>query len=208
MKRLFDVGVSAVALILTSPIVLAAAVASKVDSPGPAFYVATRVGIGGRTFRIFKIRTMRVSAGGPGVTAGDDPRITRVGRFLRRTKIDELPQLLNVLVGDMSLVGPRPEDPAYVSLYTPEQRGVLSMRPGITGPAVLDFIDEEEVLRGGDAEATYVKTVMPQKLAADLQYVRSASFTGDLRLIGRTFATLLKRTVKRGSAERRQSPPR
>ena len=200
MKRVFDVAVSAAGLVLTSPIILAAAVAVKLESPGSAFYGGTRVGKDGRTFRILKLRTMRPQSGGPAVTAGDDPRITSVGRVLRRTKIDELPQLLNVLKGDMSLVGPRPEDPKYVALYTPEQRNVLTVRPGITGPTVLAFIDEEQVLRGGDPESVYVASVMPQKLAADLRYVKTASFAGDLSILGRTFLAVVARAVRRGSA--------
>jgi lipopolysaccharide/colanic/teichoic acid biosynthesis glycosyltransferase len=199
VKRLFDVAVSTAALVLTSPIVLVSAVAVKLESSGPAFYSGTRVGKDGRTFRIHKLRTMRPSEAGPGVTAGDDPRITTVGRLLRRAKIDELPQLFNVIKGDMSLVGPRPEDPRYVAMYTPEQRAVLAVRPGMTGPAVLDFIDEEDILRGGDAESTYVAKVMPEKLAADLRYVESASFGRDMRLIGRTFTTIAVRVFRRGS---------
>jgi len=200
MKRLFDVVLSTAALIVTSPIVLVSAVAVKLESRGPAFYSGTRVGKDGRSFRIHKLRTMRPADSGLGVTAGDDPRITSVGRVLRRTKIDELPQLYNVLKGEMSLVGPRPEDPKYVAMYTPEQRSVLAVRPGMTGPAVLDFIDEEELLRGGDAESTYVTKVMPQKLEADLRYVQSASFGGDMRIIGRTLATIVARVFRRGSS--------
>lgn len=200
MKRAFDVVVSAAGLVMTSPIILVAAVAVKLESPGPAFYNGPRTGKDGREFRIHKLRTMRPRSAGPAVTAGDDPRITSVGRILRRTKLDELPQLLNVLKGDMSLVGPRPEDPKYVALYTEEQRQVLAVRPGVTGPTVLRFIDEEDVLRGGDPERTYVDSVMPQKLAVDLQYVKHASFGGDLKILGRTFATVLKRAVRRGSA--------
>jgi lipopolysaccharide/colanic/teichoic acid biosynthesis glycosyltransferase len=200
VKRAFDVAVSAAGLLLASPVILAAAVAVKLESPGSAFYGGTRVGKDGRTFRILKLRTMRPQSGGPAVTAGDDPRITSVGRLLRRTKIDELPQLLNVLKGDMSLVGPRPEDPRYVALYTPEQRSVLTVRPGITGPTVLKFIDEEQVLRGGDPESVYVADVMPQKLAADLQYVKTASFAGDLSILGRTFVAVVSRALRRGSA--------
>jgi lipopolysaccharide/colanic/teichoic acid biosynthesis glycosyltransferase len=200
VKRVFDVAVSAAGLVLTSPVILAAAVAVKLESPGSAFYGGTRVGKDGRTFRILKLRTMRPLSGGPAVTAGDDPRITSVGRLLRRTKIDELPQLLNVLKGDMSLVGPRPEDPKYVALYTLEQRSVLTVRPGITGPTVLKFIDEEQILRGGDPESIYVADVMPQKLAADLQYVNTASFAGDLSILGKTFLAVVRRAVRRGSA--------
>jgi lipopolysaccharide/colanic/teichoic acid biosynthesis glycosyltransferase len=158
------------------------------------------VGKDGRTFRILKLRTMRAAPAGPAVTAGDDPRITTIGRLLRRTKIDELPQLLNVLKGDMSLVGPRPEDPKYVALYTPEQRAVLAVRPGITGPTALAFMNEEELLRGGDAETVYVSTVMPQKLAADLKYVQTASFAGDLAILGKTFAAVIRRALTRGSS--------
>jgi len=200
MKRLFDLAVSAAGLVLTSPIVLAAAIAVKVESPGPAIYSGTRVGKDGRTFRILKLRTMRTQTSGPDVTAADDPRITSVGRLLRRTKIDELPQLLNVLKGDMSLVGPRPEDPKYVAQYTPEQRSVLAVRPGITGPTVLAFIDEEELLRGGDPDSLYVTRVMPQKLAEDLKYVETASFAGDLSLLGKTLLALAARPFRRGSA--------
>ena len=199
MKRLFDVAVSAVGLVVTSPFVLAAAVAVKLESPGPAFYMGSRVGRDGRAFRIVKLRTMQARAGGPSVTAGDDPRITRVGRLLRRTKLDEVPQLLNVLRGEMSLVGPRPEDPKYVAHYTPEQRKVLGVRPGMTGPTVLAFIDEEDLLRGGDAESVYVTEVMPRKLAIDLEYVRHASFAGDLGILGRTAVTVVRRTFRRGS---------
>ena len=193
MKRLLDVVAAGAGLIVTSPILAASAIAVKLDSPGPAIYKGKRVGKDGREFRILKMRTMRVDPSGPGVTAGDDPRITRVGRFLRRTKIDELPQLWNVLRGDMSLVGPRPEDPKYVARYTAEQRGVLSVRPGITGPTALAFIDEEELLRGSDPETTYVERVMPRKLAVDLDYVRSRTFGGDLRILGQTAGAVLRR---------------
>jgi lipopolysaccharide/colanic/teichoic acid biosynthesis glycosyltransferase len=200
VKRLFDIAVSAAGLVLTSPVVLAAAIAVKVESPGPVFYAGDRVGRDGRMFRIIKLRTMRPLVAGPSVTAGDDPRITSVGRFLRRTKIDELPQLVNVLMGNMSLVGPRPEDPKYVALYTPEQRKVLAVRPGITGPTVLAFINEEDLLRGGEAESVYVSRVMPRKLAADLKYVESASFVGDLRILAETLTAVVRRALRRGSA--------
>ena len=204
MKRLLDVVVAAAALVVTSPVVAAAAIAVKLESPGPAIYRGRRAGKDGREFAILKVRTMRVDPSGPGVTAGDDRRITRIGRVLRRTKIDELPQLWNVLKGDMSLVGPRPEDPRYVAHYTPEQRRVLSVRPGITGPTALAFIDEEELLRGGDPEATYLEQVMPRKLAVDLDYVRSHTFGGDLRILGRTAMAIAARAFRRGSP----SPPR
>src|SRR6266446_3036452 len=170
MKRGFDLLVALLGLVVTSPIVAVAAVAARLDSPGPAFYSGPRVGRNGAVFRIHKLRTMAAGAEvrGPAVTAGDDPRITRVGRVLRRTKLDELPQLLNVVKGEMSLVGPRPEHPAYVEGYTAEQRRLLSVRPGMTGPAALAFIDEEETLRGLNPEDRYVTDVMPQKLALEL----------------------------------------
>ena len=200
MKRLFDVAISAAGLVMTSPVILIAALAVKLESQGPAFYSGPRVGKDGRTFRLLKLRTMRQQAAGPAVTAGDDPRITSVGRLLRRTKIDELPQLFNVLRGDMSLVGPRPEDPKYVAMYSPEQRRVLAVRPGITGPTVLAFINEEELLRGGDAESLYVTNVMPQKIAADLQYVQSATFARDFSILAKTFGAVIARAVRRCSA--------
>ena len=195
MKRALDVIGSALGLVIGSPVVLVAAIAVKLDSPGPAFYCAVRVGRHGRPFRILKVRTMRLNANqqGPAVTAIDDPRVTPVGRVLRRFKLDEIPQLLNVLKGDMSLVGPRPEHPEYVARYTPEHRRVLDMRPGITGASSIAFIDEEEILKGGDAEATYLKDVMQEKLAVDLKYVETASVAGDIRILGQTVLLLVRR---------------
>jgi lipopolysaccharide/colanic/teichoic acid biosynthesis glycosyltransferase len=195
MKRFFDAAVSGAALVMTSPIVLVAAIAIKLESPGPAFYSGRRVGKDGQPFHIFKLRTMRPGADrqGPAITAGDDPRITAVGRFLRRTKLDELPQLVNVLRGEMSLVGARPEHPDYVEHYTAEQRRLLAVRPGMTGPAALAFIDEEEQLRGGQPEAKYLNEVMPKKLALELQYAERATFRSDLGLLFRTAASVLRR---------------
>jgi lipopolysaccharide/colanic/teichoic acid biosynthesis glycosyltransferase len=195
MKRGFDLLVAAAGLILTSPVVAAAAIAVKLDSRGPAFYSGPRVGRQGAVFQIHKLRTMepRAAEAGPAVTAGDDPRMTRAGRFLRRSKLDELPQLLNVLKGEMSLVGPRPEHPRYVERYTAEQRRLLSVRPGITGPAVIAFIDEEEVLRGGQAEARYLSEVMPKKLELELRYLDRATFATDLGIILQTAGALIRR---------------
>lgn len=195
MKRTFDVLVGAVGLVVTSPLVALGAVAVKLESPGPAFYRSARVGRGGRQFRMYKLRTMRVNADreGPAVTGARDPRVTSVGRFLRRTKIDELPQLLNVLRGDMSLVGPRPEAPEFVRYYTPEQQRVLLVRPGMTGPAAIAYINEEELLGESDAEARYIKSVMPQKVAIDLEYLQSSSFAGDLKILARTIWLLVRR---------------
>jgi lipopolysaccharide/colanic/teichoic acid biosynthesis glycosyltransferase len=201
LKRVFDVSCAAVGLVLSSPFVLAGAIAVKLDSPGPAFYKGERVGLGGREFHMIKLRSMMAGSdrNGPSVTVAADPRVTRVGRFLRRSKLDELPQLLNVLRGEMSLVGPRPEHANYVKLYTPEQKRVLSMRPGITGPAVLAFVDEEAMLSGAHAETIYEREVMPRKLALDLEYVDHHSFGGDLRILGRTAALVVKRAFSKRS---------
>jgi lipopolysaccharide/colanic/teichoic acid biosynthesis glycosyltransferase len=195
MKRELDLVVSVLALVLASPVIAVAAVAVQLESPGSAFYSGPRVGRGGKVFAMHKLRTMRAGPG-PSVTAGDDARITRVGRMLRRTKIDELPQLLNVVKGEMSLVGPRPEHPDYVSRYTPEQRRLLSVRPGITGPAVLAYADEETMLRGGDSEKRYLEDVMPRKLELELRYLEGASFASDLAILGRTAALVVRRSAK------------
>jgi lipopolysaccharide/colanic/teichoic acid biosynthesis glycosyltransferase len=195
MKRAFDVTVALIGLIVTSPVVLAAAIAVKVGSPGPAFYSGVRVGRNGAIFNIHKLRTMDENAesSGPAVTARDDPRVTKVGRLLRRRKADELPQLLNVLKGEMSLVGPRPEHPQYVEHYTPQQRRLLAVRPGMTGPAALAFIDEEDQLSGDQPEATYLKDVLPRKLELEMQYVDRATFGSDLRILLQTAAVVVRR---------------
>jgi lipopolysaccharide/colanic/teichoic acid biosynthesis glycosyltransferase len=195
MKRAFDFTVALVGLVVTSPIVLLAAIAVKLDSPGPAFYGGRRIGRDGKVFNIHKLRTMRAGAegAGPSVTAGDDARVTAVGRMLRRTKADELPQLVNVLKGEMSLVGPRPEHPDYVKHYTADQRRLLAVRPGMTGPAALAFIDEEDQLRGGQPEATYLNEVLPRKLDLELRYVDHASFGTDLRILLQTAAMVVRR---------------
>ncbi|HKW58989.1 MAG TPA: sugar transferase [Candidatus Dormibacteraeota bacterium] len=195
MKRSFDLAVALAGLVITSPILALSAIAVKLESRGPAFFHGPRVGRHGRLFYIHKLRTMRPGAdrAGPAVTAGDDPRVTRVGRFLRRTKLDELPQLLNVVKGEMSLVGPRPEHPTYVERYTAEQRRLLAVRPGITGPAAIAFIDEEEQLRGGQSEKVYVEEVMPKKLALELRYIDNASFRADFEILLKTAATVIRR---------------
>ena len=192
MKRAFDLTAGMLGLVLTSPIVAVAAIAVKFDSSGPAFFSGRRTGKDGREFRIHKLRSMEVATGAA-ITAGDDPRITRVGRFLRRTKIDELPQLLNVVKGEMSLVGPRPEDPAFVLRYTPEQRRLLTVRPGITSSASLAFIHEETQLRGGSPENLYLTEVMPKKLALELEYLDRATFFSDLGVLFRTVGAVFQR---------------
>lgn len=191
LKRGFDIVFSACALLLLSPLLLAVALWIRLDSPGPVFFRQVRVGRDGREFRIFKFRTMRATpeSRAPQITVGADPRITRAGAFLRRYKIDEIPQFLNVLAGDMSVVGPRPEVPRYVAMYPPETRRiVLSLRPGITDLASIEYRDESELLAvSDDPESTYVNEVMPAKLAHCERYVRERSFLGDLAIVVRSF---------------------
>lgn len=197
LKRAFDLIVSGITVVLIAPILLAIGLAIKLDSRGPAFFRQERVGRFGRTFRIHKFRSMTVDASvrGPQLTVGDDARVTRVGGFLRRHKLDELPQLIDVLVGDMSIVGPRPEVPRYVALYSPEDRDlILSVRPGITDRASIEFKDESHIL--GEAlepEVAYRTDVLPRKLAYCRDYVRGRSFGGDLAIIFATLRALLGR---------------
>jgi lipopolysaccharide/colanic/teichoic acid biosynthesis glycosyltransferase len=194
MKRAFDFTASAVGLIVLSPIMALIALAIRLDSPGPIFYRATRVGLGGRPFTLYKFRSMVVNADkiGPGITSSNDARITCIGRILRRTKLDELPQLFNVLWGDMSLVGPRPEDPRYVALYTPQQRQVLNVPPGITSLASVRYRNEEAILKGENWEMRYVQVVMPSKLTIDLDYVENATLLQDLYILWRTLLALFR----------------
>ncbi|MDY0744281.1 sugar transferase [Paucibacter sp. R3-3] len=191
-KRLFDIVCTALGLLLLAPLLLVLALWIKLDSPGPALFRQERVGRFGQTFLIHKFRTMRVDNAGPQITVGADSRITRAGVWLRRTKLDELPQLWDVLRGAMSLVGPRPEVPRYVALYPADLRElVLSVRPGITDPASLRFRNESELLaQAADPEREYVETVMPAKLRAAADYVREATLASDLRLMWRTLATI------------------
>lgn len=190
MKRLFDFVASLAALIVLSPLFVAIAIAIKLTSRGPVFYRGRRVGRGGVPFDILKFRTMRPGGSGPAITRGGDPRITPLGRALRRVKLDELPQLLNVLRGEMSLVGPRPEAEEYVRLYTDEERRVLDARPGITGPASLRYRDEESMLTGDDWHERYVNVIMRDKLREDLAYLDRRTFASDLGILLRTFAVV------------------
>ena len=194
LKRLFDVLCSSVGLLLMSPLLLGIALWIKIDSPGPVFFRQQRVGRGGVPFRIHKFRSMFDGAAlsGPQITASADPRITRAGHFLRRNKLDELPQLLDVLAGTMSLVGPRPEVPRYVALYPAELRDkVLSVRPGITDPASVEYRSESDLLAAAaDPERLYIEQIMPAKLHRAAQYVESMSLLTDVRLIGATLRSL------------------
>lgn len=195
VQRVFDALVAGLLLVLTSPIALVSAAAIRFSSRGPALYRATRVGRGGETFVMYKFRTMRADSAGSAVTMRGDHRVTGVGRVLRKLKLDELPQLVNVLKGDMSLVGPRPEDPKYVAGYTDEQRRILSVRPGITSPAVVRYRHEEAVLAAAeDLEAAYVDTVLPAKLAIDLDYIDRRTFRSDLGVLTATLRALFTRS--------------
>lgn len=189
MKRTFDVLFSTMGLLVLSPFFLLTAILIRSTSAGPVFFRQERVGRNGRLFRIHKFRTMRVENGGPQLTVGADPRITRTGRFLRRLKLDELPQLIDVLRGDMSLVGPRPEVPKYVALYPAAVRErVLAVRPGITDPASIRFRDENDLLgRAVDPEREYVEVILPIKLRYYEEYVQTRSFLRDLGIIAQTF---------------------
>lgn len=188
LKRAFDVLASGIGLIILSPLFIFITIAVRLNSKGPVFYRARRVGQHGKEFRLYKFRSMVADADqkGPGITCAQDSRITSVGRVLRRTKLDELPQLINVLRGDMSLVGPRPEDPCYVELYTPEQRAILRYRPGITSMASFTYRNEEQLLSGPSWEQRYINDVMPAKLMLDLDYAQRANLFTDIWLILRT----------------------
>jgi lipopolysaccharide/colanic/teichoic acid biosynthesis glycosyltransferase len=193
-KRVFDLFVSLTSLILLSPMFVLIAIAIKLDSLGPVFFRGQRVGQDGHPLNIYKFRSMTVGAAqeGPGITAAGDSRVTRVGRILRRTKLDELPQLINVVRGEMSLVGPRPEDPRYVALYTKEQRRILSVRPGITSMASVKYRNEERILSQSDLDDAYVNKVMPEKLAIDLAYLDKQTFWRDLGVLALTFLALFR----------------
>ena len=193
-KRAMDIVISAAALCVLWPVLLLIALAIVIDDPGPVFYRQVRVGRGGRPFRIFKFRTMVVDAEKKGlsITVGKDSRITRVGAFLRKTKLDELAQLLNVLAGQMSFVGPRPEVPRYVELYTPYQRQVLLVRPGITDYASIAYRNENELLAGADdPEKMYIETVMPDKIELNMKYLREISPLADIRLMIKTVIAVI-----------------
>ena len=197
-KRLLDVSVAACGLVLLSPLLLGAAMAIKLSGPGPVFFRQTRVGRYGAPFSIHKFRTMVSDAPALGLplTVGADPRITRIGAWLRARRIDELPQLIDVLTGDMSLVGPRPEVPHWVARYPAELRErVLAVKPGITDPSTLAFADEATLLaQAADPEREYVEVILPTKLALAADYADNATLTSDVCVLWRTAALLLRRT--------------
>lgn len=188
-KRLFDIFFSALGLLALCPVLVLLGLWVKLSDFGPVFYRQVRVGRGGKPFGIWKFRSMVVNADkmGLAVTSGNDPRITRAGRLLRKTKLDELPQLWNVLTGEMSFVGPRPEVPRYVERYTTEQREILKLKPGITDLATLEFRDEEDLLKSqDDVEKFYVEVCIPRKIELNLQYARQASVARDVWIILQT----------------------
>ena len=190
MKRLFDIVASGLGLIVLSPLLLVIAIWIKLDSKGPVFYRQVRVGYKNKDFRIFKFRSMRVGAdkGSLVTIGGRDPRVTRSGYWIRKFKLDELPQLINVFIGDMSLVGPRPEVRHYVDYWTPEQMHVLDVRPGITDPASIKFRNENELMEQAEnPEKYYIDVIMQEKIKLYLEYVEKHSFFYDLGLIFKTF---------------------
>lgn len=194
MKRIFDVVASGLGLLALSPLFLILAVWIKCDSAGPVFYRQVRVGHNNKDFKLFKLRSMRVGSDKKGLitVGGHDPRITRSGYFIRKYKLDELPQLINVFIGDMSLVGPRPEVRKYVDMYTAEQMHVLDVRPGITDMASIRYRNENELLeQADDPDKYYVEVVMQDKLRLNLEYVERHSFFFDIRLIFQTFWTII-----------------
>lgn len=192
MIRFFDFILSLVGLVVLAPIFIVLAIWIKIDSKGPVFYKQVRVGQNGIDFNLFKFRSMVVDADKKGLitVGGRDPRITRSGYFIRKYKLDELPQLINVLLGDMSLVGPRPEVRKYVDLYTDEQQKVLSVKPGITDYASIEYMDENEILgKSNDPEKTYIEEIMPEKIKYNMKYIQNKNVSEYFKII---FLTLLK----------------
>jgi lipopolysaccharide/colanic/teichoic acid biosynthesis glycosyltransferase len=196
MRRIFDMAIALVVLPILSPLLVLVMLAVIVESPGNPFYGGWRVGKGGKRFRMWKFRTMLKNADrlGTAITTRRDPRITKVGWFLRAAKIDELPQFINLLVGDLTLIGPRPEAPEFVDQYTREQREILKVKPGITGPTQLHYtvLEAETVPDGQDAERFYVEQVMDKKLRLDLEYINKRTFLSDCRVVLQTVALMAR----------------
>ena len=194
MKRIFDIVLSFIGLMILSPFFLIISFLIVIGSGFPVFYLQSRVGKNGKDFKLFKFRTMRKNADKAGLltVGGRDPRVTSIGYYLRKYKLDELPQLLNVLFGTMSLVGPRPEVRKYVDLYTEEQRKVLQVKPGITDFASIEYFNENELLATSkDPEATYIHEVMPAKLELNKKYINDSGLLSDLKIITRTISKIL-----------------
>ncbi len=192
-KRVLDITLGSLALAFAAPVVAGAAIAMRLSGDrGPFFYRAQRVGEGAKVFTVLKLRTMTVDSGGPTITMAHDPRVTRLGRVLRRYRIDELPQLVNVVRGEMSLVGPRPENPFYVDLGDPLHRHVFGAKPGITGLAQLAYHDEADLLVGPDAERLYRDHILPAKLKLDAEYLGSRTTLLDLQIIVRTIRIVFR----------------
>ena len=194
LKRIFDIVSSLFGLILLSPFMIIIAILIKLDSKGPIFFKQVRVTKNGREFKIFKYRTMRVGSDKfSQITVGKDSRITKVGDFLRKYKLDEIPQLINVLIGDMSLVGPRPEVPKYVALYTEEQKEILKVRAGITDYASIEFSNENDILANEtDPEKAYIEKIMPRKIELNKKYLSEISVITDIKIILLTIKKILK----------------
>jgi lipopolysaccharide/colanic/teichoic acid biosynthesis glycosyltransferase len=196
LKRFLDVALASAALILLSGLIGIVALAIKLESPGPIFYRSRRVGLGGREFLMLKFRKMAAAARGPALTAARDERFTRIGKFLATTKLDEIPQLWNVVTGSMSLVGPRPEDPSFVRLRQTDYEQILEVKPGITGLSQLAFARESEILDTRDPVTDYVHRLLPRKVRIDRMYVTRRTVLMDLRILGWTpIAVLLRREV-------------
>lgn len=198
LKRIFDIVFSFTGLMILLPLFVLVAVVIRLESRGPVFFRQERVGKDFRIFRIWKFRSMKEEQGGNQslLTGKTDDRITRVGRFLRKYKVDELPQLMNVLAGEMSFVGPRPEVKKYVDLYSHEEKKILSVRPGITDPASIRFSNESELLVGEDPEKIYVEKIMPEKIKMYLAYIEKRSFMADMLLIWKTVFSITGKRVK------------
>ncbi len=199
MKRSSDFILALVGLLLFSPFFFLLAILIKLDSKGPVFYKQCRVGKNNHDFTILKFRTMKMESEQLGLlTIGEDPRVTKIGRWMRALKIDEMPQLINVLKGDMSMVGPRPEVRKYVSLYSDRQKKVLEVRPGLTDLASLHYINENEILaQSNNPEKTYIEEIMPHKLELNIEYIDNHSFVLDLKIIFKTIQKILKRKKKK-----------
>lgn len=210
MKRLFDFSMAAVGLVVLSPLLIGVAVLVKLTSPGPVFFQQERIGRGFRPFMIYKFRSMVPDAPrlGAEITAGDDPRITWAGRILRKTKIDETPQLLNVLKGDMSFVGPRPEARKYVEMFRDDYEEILQVRPGVTDLASIEYRNESTILgTADDPEKEYIERILPDKIRVSKEQIRRASFWFDLAIIARTAIVLFPNRASAGGAENHAEDP-